>query len=522
MAELFYAYAFGSIATVFLALLCAWAVTVRAPVLRLYARQIFYGTVVFSMASILWMQLGKASSLNYYADRATVLEMLWRSANGLGLTSPMSASFHTGEHWFAAHFTPIIYPLFVFPFWLFQTPVTLAFLQVVYVFSAVLPIWLFARRHLNAEAAHLFAASFCLYPTIHYIALHGPAYLELSIPLVAWLIYWSDSEDPRPAALFAFLSLMVREEMGLVLAGIGASLFLQGRRRRGVSFMVVGIAYTAIALKVIIPSFRSEESLVFMGNYKSWGDTPEAVIRNLFLHPLDSISHMISLPRAGNLVMYLLPLCFLPILAPTVLLAAVPNALSTFMSDSISNYNFTLYYLSPTLPILFLAAVVGAGRVSKRVPGGLPAIVWTVFFTGFFANHFFGPSPGSRQFWDSDYKVGVFHTTNYHHSQYWPNEGALAARRVASKVPRDAQVSAEQHLLPVLYDRRRMAVFPDIDRDIGYVVIDRAKREKAGWGDTYTDFRASPEYYYGLVEKSSQWELVAEDGLARLYRRRQM
>ena len=475
----------------------------------------------FYLGSMLWMGWGKAAALNHYADRATHLEILMRSVRGLGLTSPMSASFFTGSHWFAAHFTPIIY-LAYWPFFrLVPVPYTLHVLQTLYLMSAAVPIGLFAARRLGTSAGWLFAASFLLYPTVQYINLYGTAYLDLSIPILAWALYALEENRTVVFLVAAALAMATREEAGLVVAALGLYAFVRGRRRLGTVVAIAGLLWFVVAIRIIIPAFRTNDALVYLRNYQEWGDTPAEIVRFVVLHPFATMRRLFSVMRVANTIMYLLPLAFLPLLDPLGLLVCVPNVLTTFMSGSVTNYSFNLYYLSPTVPVLFVSAVRGAARLREYcgLDSAVP-IATAVLAAALGANYFFGPSPISRQFWNQDYKIGVFHTTSYYRAQYVPTEASDAARRIVALVPDYAQVSAEQHLLPLLYDRKRILVFPTLDSGIDYVVIDRGKREKAGWAATYEDFRIRPEYYYALVEQDKSWEVVAQDHGAKLFRKR--
>ncbi|MBI3565182.1 MAG: DUF2079 domain-containing protein [Elusimicrobia bacterium] len=474
---------------------------------------------VYCLWALLMLQ-GKSSALNFYADRATVLELLWRSTHGLGLTSPMSAAFFTGDHWFAAHFTPLVYLIYWVPFAVFPTQTTLNVLQVAIVASGAIPIWVSARRRLGGATAALVVIAYFLYPTVGYIGIYGPSFLEPSILLIGCALLFMSEDRPLPFFVAAIIALSVREEVGLVVAAIGAFAIIRGRRRQGLATMALGAIYTGVALKWVIPHFRSSTGLVYLANYASWGATPREILVNAAFHPVATIAKMATLPRFGNAVMYLLPLGFLPLLSPAFLVCALPNVATTFMSDSVTNYNFTLYYLAPTVPILFFASIDALESVRSRFKTGAARSAAAMLAgCALGAQIFFGPSPISIQFWSEAWKVGVFHTTNYHRSQYVAGAAAERAALLAARVPMTAQVSAEQHLLPLLYDRRRMLVFPTVDAETDYVLIDRSKKEKAGWAETYESFRADPERYYAAIEKDPRWTLVAEDGGARLFRR---
>ncbi len=515
-------YAVGSVCSVAAAAATWWAA--RGPrvqtVLQRAAMPAMLASALFFVASVILMAIGKASALNQYADRATHLEILWRSTHGLGLTSLMSAAFFTGSHWFAAHFTPILYVAYWPFFKLFPGQTVLSILQAVYIASAALPLFLFARKKLGVPAASLIVFAFFLYPTNHYVALYGTAYLELAIPALAWAL-WALEEDRAVAFLIAVATaLAVREEVALVVAMLGVYAFLRGRRALGAGVAIAGAVYFIVALKVIIPSFRSDNSLVYMSNYKSWGSTPVEIVWGAVSHPLATAVKLLSAPRLGNAAMYLLPLALLPLLDPLGLLVALPNIGTTFMSDSVTNYNFTLYYLCPTLPVLFFSAVRGIERLEKLRPSSTLPAGAAVAAAALSCAFFFGPSPISRQFWDPAYTVGIFRSTSYHRSHYAPTPAAAAGRRLAGLVPPEAAVSAPQQLLPLVYNRRRMLAFPALDDGIDHVLIDRSRTDIAGWAETYEDFRTRPEYYYAVIEKDARWALVAEDGAARLYRRK--
>ena len=74
---------------------------------------IFALSLIFYLSSALYLASTKINALHHYLDFATHLEILWRNSQGLGLTSLMSEKFWMSSHWFAAHFTPIIYLTYV-------------------------------------------------------------------------------------------------------------------------------------------------------------------------------------------------------------------------------------------------------------------------------------------------------------------------------------------------------------------------------------------------------------------------
>ena len=64
-----------------------------------------------------------------------------------------------------------------------------------------------------------------------------------------------------------------------------------------------------------------------------------------------------------------------------------------------------------------------------------------------------------------------------------------------------------------------MLVFPSIENDINYVLIDKNKKEKAGWDDTFLSFRKDPQFFYNEFIESNEWNLEIENNGVMLFKR---
>ncbi|MFZ5862175.1 MAG: DUF2079 domain-containing protein [Nitrospirota bacterium] len=527
-------YAEGMVLTMGIALVSAVGVMymprVLVGILDRFAVRAFVGLSLAyagAMGSMAWL---KVSSLHSYADMATHLEVFWRATQGLGFTTPMSESYHHGAHWFAAHLTPIIYLIYPL-FQLAPSVTTLLVLQTIALAGAAIPIGLYARDRLGARSGMWIGVAFLLYPTLQYTNLYEFEYLRFSIPCLAWAFYAAHRRWWVGYSVSVALALLVREEVGLVIFMLGCYLlFFKRERWIGGLTAVAGLGYFVLAIGVIIPAFRDGGGLVYASNYASLGGSVSEILTNLFVHPIVVLKSFLSQTKVGNFVMFFLPVQFLAFLSPSILLIALPNFASTFLSDALPNYSFLLYYLSPSVPFIFFAAIEGAVKVKRvlaqrwgdRLGQEHAALVVSLYLVVgvLSSNIFFGPSPVSRQFWDATYKVGEFYTTNFFRSAYQVTPHVEAAKAIVALVPRDAVVSAEQQFLPYLYDRKRMYVFPSLAPDVDHVLIDRTDHPRTGWADTYMDFRLRPEVYYAQIESDpGTWVLVAERDGVSLYRR---
>lgn len=504
-----------------------------------WGRAVFYAYASFYFVFVVALGVLKTRSFHTYADLATHLEILWRASQGLGLTSLMSEEYWKGSHWFAAHFTPIAYVIALPLFKMFPGSGVLIMLQTVALMSAVIPVMWYARDRLGASAAYWAATSLLLYPTLQYVNLYEFEYLRFSIPFLAWAFYAFHRRWMWTYAVMCGLALLTREEVGLVVFMLGLyALLAKKERLAGGVTMGVALAYSLVVFGVVIPSFRESGGLVYLQSYSGLGNTPREIVGNLLFRPGETLWLVLDPIRLGNGVMFLLPFQFLSLAAPGVLLIALPNVVSTFLSGSVSHYAFVLYYLSPAIPFIAFAAIegmrslrdaVGRRGAATPTPGdgegdvGRATVCVTlfVFLGAFLANVFFGASPLSLQFWNRDYRVGEFYSTNFHISSYLVSPHARVAHAMVKRVPGDAVVSAEQFFLPHLYNRKRIYVFPVLKPDVDYILIDRNHPLKTGWDETYLDFRRRPEYYYRLIDNDpDRWTLVAEADGVQLFARR--
>ena len=123
---------------------------------------------------------------------------------------------------------------------------------------------------------------------------------------------------------------------------------------------------------------------------------------------------------------------------------------------------------------------------------------------------FFGGTPISIAFWNESYSVGNFYTTNFHRSAYKEEENDIIVKEIVKQIPKNAIVSAELHILPLLFKQKKMIAFPSEDKSIEYVLIDRLNPKKTGFADTYLSFRSNPDFYYQKYLKNDNWIVVTE------------
>ncbi len=488
--------------------------------------------MVLALASyFLVFQLLKLYANKNYVDFAAWNEITYNITQGQGPWSSIQDGFVPGAgYWFSAHFTPLIY-LFALPFAIFQTPEVLIVSQFALLLVAVLGVYLYAKRWLGSrEHALVIAAVLVLYPTYQYIHLYEFEMLRFSIPLLLFAFYALEEGSLKVYWLFLVLTLLVREEVAITtcLLGLYSAIFMRDRRWVGSVTAAISIVYFLVIMQMVMPFFRTDGSTAHIAAsfFAPLGKTLPEVAIGIITKPDVVLGLIIDPVKLANLFIYGVPLLFIPLLAWPVLLIGSGNVGLNMLSGSIIHTTYFLYYLAPAIPFVFIGLVKGVAILGSRLDrllivdkgtgNGVAAVLFGLFSAAVVANLFFGPSPISLQFWFKDYRLAPVRTQKFHYTQYLVNEHDRMLKDVVVVVPKDAIVSAEQHILPSLYDRMGLKVFPDIS-GANFVVMDKRRKEKTGVGTvpgSWDGLRQNPQYYYDWVERDpTQWALVtSRDG----------
>src|SRR5204862_5897131 len=112
-------------------------------------------------------------------------------------------------------------------------------------------------------------------------------------------------------------------ELGLVIAGIGVLVAINGNVKQGTKALIAGVAYTVIAVVVLEPRFGST-GFVAPGAFKAYGATAFSVAGGLIVHPHKVVGDLLAEENLRFVIGIFAPLLFLPVLAPRYLIPAAP------------------------------------------------------------------------------------------------------------------------------------------------------------------------------------------------------
>src|SRR6266566_6599897 len=136
-----------------------------------------------------------------------------------------------------------------------------------------------------------------------------------------------------------------------------SSLFFQQRWRTGLGLVLLAIGWVGLSLWAY-RHFSPTGHPLLASRYAYLGNGPVEIIRNFILHPKSLIyQHVLEHFHRLYLRILLAPVGYLPLLAPWILVLAVPSiAINLFSSDP-NQYLGVFHYSAEIVPVLIFATI---------------------------------------------------------------------------------------------------------------------------------------------------------------------
>ncbi len=425
-------------------------------------------------------------------------QAVWSTAHG----HPLRATSLDGEQIsrLAAHVDPVLV-LFAPLWWIWPSPDLLVTVQAVAIALGAVPVFRLACRTLASQRAALYLAlAYLLYPATQWLTLNEFHPVALSCPLLLLAIDLLDEDRLVAATPVLVLAALTKEEVGLVVAGLGVWYALARRRRTmGVWLAAAGIAWSAVAVWWIIPHFNHGESS-FFGRYDGVGGSPGGIVRTAIHDPLQLARVAFDHGGVHYLLDLLLPLAAMSLLAPALLVAALPELALNLLSSASTQSSIHFHYTAAEIPVLVAAAVYGVSRIPARAT----TVAGAILVVALAGNWRLGAIPLWREVPGGEKLQSRDHVVTAHDR---------VAARALRLIPDGAVVSASNSLGAHLSARRRILSFPYV-QDATWVAADETS---PGYAD-----RLAPQanaVQLAWLRRNPAWRLVFEEDSVLVFRR---
>ncbi len=424
---------------------------------------------------------------------------------GMWLMSRFEAPFVTlmGRNLMGDHTSFVL--IFLVPlYWFFPSAGIMFFAQSAAIGAGALPIYLYARNRLRSEWMGVgMAAAYLLHPAVSWTNMenfHPDAFLGV---FLAFAIYGALERKWTLYAVFVVLSLMVKEDVSLVVVPLGVWVAIKRDRRVGLLTIVGSLAFMAAAMFLVM------RSLIGVPTRNGWRipfGGPRELVETTLRNPTQLVDHLRAEGRPWYLWQMLAPLGFvlfrLPSVAAISVLVLFTNVLSTFWYQFQIEYHYSLIAV-PALVMgttYALGALPRFGRINRA--RGLSLILGCSVF----AAYAWAPLPFGKSdplFWPSDHPV------------------AEQMRDIIADVPDGASVAAHYRVTPHLAHRKEIYQFPNPFRVVLYgtdISQEGSRLTERAEGVEYLVLRTekSPENAadfdvideaFRLVRSNDSWEL---------------
>lgn len=269
---------------------------------------------------------------------------------------------------FAVHVSPIYYLLLPF-YMIVPKPETLQVLQAAVLASAVIPLYLIAKRHgLSPFMRTLLCAVLLLYPAYSggtSYDIHENAFLT---PLILWLFYALDRRSVLLTAIFAVLTMMVKEDAPVYVAVIALWLLLRGLLHKrdkwelvaGCALLVSSVAYFFAVTGYLASSGDGVMTYRYKNFMYDGSSSLVTVIKAVLLSPMKAVFECVDKEKLEFIGLTLLPLAGIPLLTRRYerFILLIPYILVNLMSDYQYQHDiFFQYTYGSTACLIYLVAV---------------------------------------------------------------------------------------------------------------------------------------------------------------------
>jgi len=354
-------------------------------------------------------------------------------------------SIHGGYNYLGDHLELGL--LYLLPWYaIFQSPITLLFLQTLLLGLSAWPLYLIAQvfcdkyKLKNNTTPLIISLSYLLSPFVQNINLEEFHIAPLIIFLFLWTLYFYFKKKYWHFILFFVLTLLTREDVAISLGFLSAIIGWDNRQALWQAKKwwlypgLLTIAWFFLSLKIIALS-NPENQFKYLILYGG---------QNIF-NPFLWIKSLLELKNIWIFIGYLLSLLFLPLLKPKYLILLIPTFLQiSLMNSSNSGALYALHYQGIIIVGLYVALSESIATCSIKFPElkkYYNLLLFFVIIAVIYTNFFFGP----LQFFTQKTNNIVNHTENSSQKQ-----------KILSLIPTNASISAPYRLLPNLSNREHV------------------------------------------------------------------
>jgi uncharacterized membrane protein len=260
------------------------------------------------------------------------------------------------------------------PFYnIFSGPQTLLVIQTIIIALGALPIYLLSKLILKSKyLGVIFAFTYLMYPPLQRANNFDFHAVMLATSFLLFMFYFFWIKKYWVSILFFALSIISKEEISLTTGAFAFLMMIStckehDRKKLFYSSLifVISIFWFIVSIWLIAPYFRGGQHFA-LARYKSLGDGPTEIIKNVFTKPSMYINLIFNFENLNYIFLLASPIAFFSLLSPTYLLIAAPEFIINFLSSHWQMRGIDNHYAAIIIPFIFISAIFGVKEIMKR------------------------------------------------------------------------------------------------------------------------------------------------------------
>lgn len=468
-----------------------------------------------------------------HGDSVMYEEHLWNVLHGKGFRSYLDQGLFLGEHIQFVH-------LFLIPLYsIWPSHLLLELLESTALALGAVPVFWMVRRHSGSDRTALAAAvAYLLYTPMQFLDIEIDLKTfrpeAFGIPLLLLTLDQLDRRNIRGLVIGLLFTLTVKEDYALVFGPMGLWIIAQElwsanwrSKDRGIDrrWMIVGCTisvgsalYLWLAMRIVMPWFRSGAEVHYASYFSKFGKSPEEILSTMFSQPGLLFGELFSTATILYMVAMLAPVGFLAFFSPGRLAVGAPLFGILCLNDLAKDPRH--HFHAPLVAIVFWAIAGGLPRattclqsfcsrflrsdsVDYRTISTAPRVVlWASALT---TGIFFSLSPLGLSFWDPG------SSWNWKRL-YFPNRRSELFAKVIPLIPTTSRVASTDFIHPRFTHHERSYDYSSYLRkvsqyerrvpdDTEFIVIDTQHPYST---------QKTPEDVPEYRDEPEQWELLPD------------
>lgn len=436
-------------------------------------------------------------------DLANMDQTVWNTLNGRFFA--LSGAEETISR-FSIHSDLIL--VLISPIYLLWDDVrALLILESVMLALGSIPVFWLTRKVLKSKLiALVMVIVYLLNPGMQWTDIYDFHGVSLAIPFLLAAFCFVMSKKWRWFYLFAFLALITKEQVSLILVMFGVVMIFMFREvRRGILVILSGLFWFVLMVFVVIPYFSQSGSHWAFGWYPFSGEILSEQER---FSNLVNIGERFTSESASDYYISLTrPFGYFPLLGFPWLVLALPDLLINLLSSHAQMRSIVFHYDSGIVPALVIATIFGLSNIEiglKRIwflkrfsRLGVYLSMMFILLMALRFNYYFSPLPTTPSCWCLSYQV---------------SKEDREFARVLSEIPAGASITASGNVRPHLTHRENAFTLPNAVESADYVAILTQQR-------IVGDYGVVDEEFVELLRGNEDYELVSNVGQFFLFKR---